>query len=167
MDMCLTMIFIWLIFALLILILVLIERRPKPYFVIQNRDIYSFKREAINKLSNQGYIVKEKHNDRLFVQKDSFTATTLVFRQNESNVDVLYVHSNSTAIFISIIVLFITIWIIGLVLAIIVDTKSKDFRDGELKSILTGYNMNRRVCPNCGRGIPFDANICPYCGLRF
>lgn len=24
-----------------------------------------------------------------------------------------------------------------------------------------------RLCPNCGRPIPFDANICPYCGKRF
>ena len=25
----------------------------------------------------------------------------------------------------------------------------------------------KRYCPNCGRGIPFDANICPYCGKKF
>ena len=24
-----------------------------------------------------------------------------------------------------------------------------------------------RYCPNCGRAIPFDANICPYCGSNF
>lgn len=24
-----------------------------------------------------------------------------------------------------------------------------------------------RMCPNCGRAIPFDANICPYCGKNF
>jgi hypothetical protein len=24
-----------------------------------------------------------------------------------------------------------------------------------------------RMCPNCGRPIPFDANICPYCGKKF
>ena len=23
-----------------------------------------------------------------------------------------------------------------------------------------------RFCPNCGRSIPFDASICPYCGLK-
>ena len=27
--------------------------------------------------------------------------------------------------------------------------------------------ISDRRCPNCGRGIPFDANICPYCGKRF
>lgn len=24
-----------------------------------------------------------------------------------------------------------------------------------------------RRCPECGRGIPFDAKICPYCGKKF
>jgi len=24
-----------------------------------------------------------------------------------------------------------------------------------------------RMCPNCGRGIPFDAQICPYCAKKF
>ncbi len=24
-----------------------------------------------------------------------------------------------------------------------------------------------RYCPSCGRSIPFDASICPYCGLKF
>lgn len=24
-----------------------------------------------------------------------------------------------------------------------------------------------RYCPKCGRAIPFDANICPYCGKKF
>lgn len=24
-----------------------------------------------------------------------------------------------------------------------------------------------RICPNCGRAIPFDALLCPYCGKKF
>ncbi len=24
-----------------------------------------------------------------------------------------------------------------------------------------------RYCPGCGKAIPFDANICPYCGKKF
>ena len=24
-----------------------------------------------------------------------------------------------------------------------------------------------RRCPSCGRAIPFDANVCPYCGKKF
>jgi len=26
---------------------------------------------------------------------------------------------------------------------------------------------HERRCPNCGRNIPFDANICPYCAKKF
>ena len=26
---------------------------------------------------------------------------------------------------------------------------------------------SKRYCPSCGRAIPFDANICPYCGKKF
>jgi hypothetical protein len=26
---------------------------------------------------------------------------------------------------------------------------------------------NKRYCTNCGREIPFDANVCPYCGKDF
>jgi len=25
---------------------------------------------------------------------------------------------------------------------------------------------SNRYCPKCGRSIPFDASICPYCGLK-
>ena len=26
---------------------------------------------------------------------------------------------------------------------------------------------NDRYCPKCGRSIPFDADYCPYCGMKF
>ncbi len=28
-------------------------------------------------------------------------------------------------------------------------------------------DREKRYCPACGRVIPFDANICPYCGKKF
>ena len=31
---------------------------------------------------------------------------------------------------------------------------------------MSAEKSNRR-CPNCGRHIPEDANVCPYCGKRF
>jgi len=31
----------------------------------------------------------------------------------------------------------------------------------------TPPTSSNRYCPNCGRSIPFDAAICPYCGLKF
>lgn len=30
-----------------------------------------------------------------------------------------------------------------------------------------GSSKADRYCPNCGRAIPFDANVCPYCEKRF
>ena len=27
--------------------------------------------------------------------------------------------------------------------------------------------QNKRYCTNCGREIPLDANVCPYCGKDF
>ncbi len=30
-----------------------------------------------------------------------------------------------------------------------------------------GSNTRRRSCVKCGRDIPFDANLCPYCGHNF
>jgi hypothetical protein len=29
------------------------------------------------------------------------------------------------------------------------------------------YSKTNRRCPNCGRDIPFDSRICPYCGKKF
>jgi len=28
-------------------------------------------------------------------------------------------------------------------------------------------SRNKRYCTNCGREIPFDSNVCPYCGKDF
>jgi len=49
-------------------------------------------------------------------------------------------------------------------------------RDGDVEAAIEKRNTpdllharlkgNRR-CPNCGRIIPFDSIICPYCGKRF
>lgn len=32
---------------------------------------------------------------------------------------------------------------------------------------ITKQDEKIRYCPNCGRQIPFDANICPYCAKGF
>lgn len=39
-------------------------------------------------------------------------------------------------------------------------------KDLERKN-LKEKNSKDRYCPNCGRAIPFDAKICPYCGKKF
>ncbi|UCF11905.1 MAG: zinc ribbon domain-containing protein [Thermoplasmatales archaeon] len=45
----------------------------------------------------------------------------------------------------------------------------KRITSGELVpiSIATKSAEPDRICPNCGKAIPFDANICPYCSKKF
>ena len=49
--------------------------------------------------------------------------------------------------------------IIGLV-AVVAGFVYKDYKDVNSK-------INERFCPKCGRVIPFDARICPYCRTDF
>ena len=79
----------------------------------------------------------------------------------------MFIHSNTNTFLAVFIVLFIFIWIVAIILAVIADIKSKDFRNNELKPLLSGHSLTGRICPNCGRLIPFDANICPYCAKQF
>ena len=37
----------------------------------------------------------------------------------------------------------------------------------EVKTIQPPISPPTRFCTNCGRSIPFDAKICPYCGKKF
>jgi hypothetical protein len=166
-DACLITIIIAIIIIVIgFLLLIVIGRRPKFLCNIPNRDTISYRRDVLNRLNNQRYKVVEKENGNIFVQKDTFSATTLVFKQNGPNVEVAYIHSNSNLFLVIFIICFITIWIIAIILAVIADLNSKGFRNDELKPLLTGYSTGR-ICPNCGRPIPFDAMICPYCGKDF
>ena len=40
------------------------------------------------------------------------------------------------------------------------------FKNGKLFVKQQAEEVRRR-CPNCGRVIPFDSRLCPYCGKRF
>lgn len=44
-------------------------------------------------------------------------------------------------------------------------TPKKKFEKNSTGNEETDYE--KRYCPACGRVIPFDANICPYCGKKF
>jgi rRNA maturation endonuclease Nob1 len=50
----------------------------------------------------------------------------------------------------------------GILVASIIYIATRASLDG---SSAFGYRL--RFCPECGRQIPFDANLCPYCGHRF
>lgn len=161
MDACLVMLLILVIFIIIVIALVLFGRRRKFLCKIPNRDLLSFKKDIIDKFKSCNYLIKEKENNKVFVQKDNFSATTLVFKQNGQDVDVLFIHSNSTILLVAIIALIFIAWIIAIVLAIIADSNSKIFRNNELIPLIKQKGGN---CKKCGRSIPVDSKICPYCG---
>jgi len=56
---------------------------------------------------------------------------------------------------ILLVITFILVWIVN---------KARIQHDIQQKEIDLHSN---RICPNCGRKIPFDAVLCPYCGKKF
>jgi len=52
--------------------------------------------------------------------------------------------------------------LVGLIVWLIVRPPELTSEQRQAKTIDT-----RRRCPDCGRNIPFDANVCPYCGKKF
>jgi uncharacterized membrane protein YhaH (DUF805 family) len=52
--------------------------------------------------------------------------------------------------------------LIGLIVWLIVRPPEPSFYEKKVEK-----EKKERMCPSCGRAIPFDANICPYCGKRF
>lgn len=80
-------------------------------------------------------------------------SSTMAFTSRLSNISVLSVISN-------------ILW------AIAVYIPYKRIKDGDLvpqskKVYDEASSVIDRICPNCIRVIPNDANICPYCGKRF
>lgn len=61
-------------------------------------------------------------------------------------------------------IIVIVTGIIGLIIWLVVRPPIGGKTSGETS---TGSGGNDRRCPNCGRGIPLDANVCPYCGRDF
>jgi len=53
--------------------------------------------------------------------------------------------------------------IIGLILYLITRDKKEDLFD----SLGGSSQTSNRRCPSCGRNIPEDAKVCPYCGNKF
>jgi len=63
---------------------------------------------------------------------------------------------------------FILIWFAGVIITPwLVQSELNKIIDNPT---LLEYRKNAtklRYCPNCGRRIPFDANVCPYCAKKF
>ncbi|MCK4365616.1 MAG: zinc ribbon domain-containing protein [Thermoplasmatales archaeon] len=68
------------------------------------------------------------------------------------------------------------LWIVGLILMPIGSILSFAGIFIYLKSETEPYNLDpfkttpkiqTRYCPNCGRSIPFDSVICPYCSKKY
>jgi MFS family permease len=55
--------------------------------------------------------------------------------------------------------------IIGLIVWLIVRPPEPSFY--EKKAAQPQPQQQDRNCPECGRNIPMDANVCPYCGKKF
>ena len=57
----------------------------------------------------------------------------------------------------------------GVLMLIALIIPYKRITSGELIPISTSTKPaeSDRICPNCGKAIPFDANICPYCSKKF
>ena len=60
---------------------------------------------------------------------------------------------------------FLIFWLIGIVTPAIVQLELNKYADDP--DLLRVKQRGDRRCPNCGRVIPFDSVICPYCGKRF
>ncbi len=48
----------------------------------------------------------------------------------------------------------------------VIRESDKNQATGEPSVLQTKHHSDRR-CPNCGRIIPFDSVLCPYCGKKF
>ncbi len=53
--------------------------------------------------------------------------------------------------------------IIGLIIWLIVRPPEPSFYEKKAAD----EEKKDRICPSCGRSIPFDAKVCPYCGKNF
>ena len=60
---------------------------------------------------------------------------------------------------------FLVFFIAGIIMPWIVQTELNNLVDNP--QLIQKKQQHVRRCPNCGRKIPFDARICPYCAKNF
>ena len=61
---------------------------------------------------------------------------------------------------------FIIFFLVGIIMPYVVQKDLNNLADNP-NLIQTGSSETGRICPGCGRPIPMDANVCPYCGKDF
>lgn len=155
-----------LFFVLLILIVYILV---KKYFLleIQDQNVNEFKEKTIRIFTDKGYKVRYGKKGKIIIEKNSFTATGLIFEQKQSDL-IVYRHSSSTntADIIMVVGFLISGFLIPSIIALIIEFKSKNFATNEVLPILKEYKKYDRKCIYCNRNIPVDAVVCPYCGKR-
>jgi hypothetical protein len=152
---------IFLLLAFSILIIAYSVYKKYILCVFPNEELKSFRQNAINKIQEQGYKINDK-GEKLYVEKGTFTATGLYFKQNGNQVDVYRTNTATTVAWIAFILGAIFFLIGAIIVGFISESNSKSFAEETIRPLL-----NNIRCSNCGRLIPKDSRICPYCAKKF
>ena len=148
---------IFLLLAFAILIIAYSVYKKYLLCVFPNEELNSFRQNAIKTFQEQGFIVIDK-GEKLYVEKGTFTATGLYFKQNGNQVDVYRTNTATTLAWIAFIIGAIFFVIGAIIVGYISESNSKSFAEETIVPLLKNIR-----CSNCGRLIPKDARICPYC----
>jgi len=154
------------IFILALLLIVIILSAYKKYLVgvIPQSQDYMLRQKVIQLAQDHNFRVEEKE-DHLYVKKNWITATRLFFVQNGTQVDLYRRNAATGALWALIILGALFFGIIAIFVGVISESNSKELAETTIYPLLKG-EADRRRCGNCGRLIPSDAVLCPYCGKR-
>lgn len=157
------------IIVLIIAVILIFYIVSKKYLLgtFPNKEVNSFRNEAIQKFTQQEFKIDDK-GDKLHLENGTLTATNLFFSQNGNQVDVYRQNSATAIAWILIIIGAFFFLIAALIIGIISDSNSKNFAENTILPLLEERSYHEhRFCPTCKHEIPFDANVCPYCGRKF
>ena len=167
MDICLTAMIIGLIlFFTFVIFLVYIDIKKYEIHTYQNTSVNSVKANLLQELRLHGYKFEDSKKQTV-VEKNTLTAASIIFKQEQNNVKIYRKNATTNTGLAIVIILAFLILIGGLILALYIDYSSSRFAKEELLPIINGSSKKSRFCSNCGRVIPRDALICPYCGVSF
>lgn len=155
------------VFLISVVVLVILVSKKYKLATFPNRNLTYFQQNALGLLGNKGYKVVDKKKG-FHIEKGPFTAAGIIFEQNGSDV-VVYRYSSSTNITLILeIIGFIILGILTIIVGIISEYNSINFAKKEIKPLLEGKKSGS-ICVSCGKPIPKDGRVCPYCGtmLRY